>query len=109
MPASARTVSLTEHQQRFRDTQVVAGRHGSSSEVVREALRRYVATKTTCAARRRILLTSSALRNKERLRSHEVSTTKSSWRTLISTWAPSAAKCDHPRLSDCPLRLERVG
>jgi len=41
MPASARTVSLTEHQQRFLDTQVAAGRHGSTSEVVREALRRY--------------------------------------------------------------------
>jgi antitoxin ParD1/3/4 len=41
MPASARTVSLTEHQQRFLDGQVRAGRHGSTSEVVREALRRY--------------------------------------------------------------------
>jgi antitoxin ParD1/3/4 len=41
MAASARTVSLTEHQQRFLDAQVQAGRHGSSSEVVREALRRY--------------------------------------------------------------------
>jgi antitoxin ParD1/3/4 len=41
MPASARTVSLTEHQQRFLDAQVAAGRHGSTSEVVREALRRY--------------------------------------------------------------------
>ena len=41
MPASARTVSLTEHQQHFLDAQVAAGRHGSSSEVVREALRRY--------------------------------------------------------------------
>jgi antitoxin ParD1/3/4 len=41
MPATARTVSLTEHQQRFLDAQVAAGRHGSTSEVVREALRRY--------------------------------------------------------------------
>jgi antitoxin ParD1/3/4 len=41
MPASARTVSLTEHHQRFLDNQVAAGRHGSTSEVVREALRRY--------------------------------------------------------------------
>jgi antitoxin ParD1/3/4 len=41
MAASARTVSLTEHQQRFLDAQVQAGRHGSTSEVVREALRRY--------------------------------------------------------------------
>lgn len=41
MPASARTVSLTEHQQAFLDAQVAAGRHGSTSEVVREALRRY--------------------------------------------------------------------
>jgi antitoxin ParD1/3/4 len=41
MAASARTVSLTEHQQRFLDEQVRTGRHGSSSEVVREALRRY--------------------------------------------------------------------
>jgi antitoxin ParD1/3/4 len=41
MVASARTVSLTEHQQKFLDSQVQAGRHGSSSEVVREALRRY--------------------------------------------------------------------
>jgi antitoxin ParD1/3/4 len=41
MPASARTVSLTEHQQQFLDAQVAAGRHGSTSEVVREALRRY--------------------------------------------------------------------
>ena len=40
MPASARTVSLTEHQQQFLDAQVAAGRHGSTSEVVREALRR---------------------------------------------------------------------
>ena len=41
MPATARTVSLTEHQQKFLDAQVAAGRHGSTSEVVREALRRY--------------------------------------------------------------------
>jgi antitoxin ParD1/3/4 len=41
MAATARTVSLTEHQQRFLDAQVQAGRHGSTSEVVREALRRY--------------------------------------------------------------------
>ena len=41
MVATARTVSLTEHQQKFLDAQVQAGRHGSSSEVVREALRRY--------------------------------------------------------------------
>jgi antitoxin ParD1/3/4 len=41
MPATARTVSLTEHQQAFLDQQVAAGRHGSTSEVVREALRRY--------------------------------------------------------------------
>ena len=41
MVASARTVSLTEHQQKFLDAQVQTGRHGSSSEVVREALRRY--------------------------------------------------------------------
>jgi antitoxin ParD1/3/4 len=41
MVATARTVSLTEHQQRFLDAQVQAGRHGSTSEVVREALRRY--------------------------------------------------------------------
>ena len=39
--ATALTVSLTEHQQRFLDAQVQAGRHGSTSEVVREALRRY--------------------------------------------------------------------
>ena len=41
MVATARTVSLTEHQQRFLDAQVAQGRHGSTSEVVREALRRY--------------------------------------------------------------------
>jgi antitoxin ParD1/3/4 len=41
MVATARTVSLTEHQQKFLDAQVQAGRHGSTSEVVREALRRY--------------------------------------------------------------------
>jgi len=41
MPATARTVSLTEHQQKFLEAQVAAGRHGSTSEVVREALRRY--------------------------------------------------------------------
>jgi antitoxin ParD1/3/4 len=41
VPASARTVSLTEHQQQFLDAQVAAGRHGSTSEVVREALWRY--------------------------------------------------------------------
>ena len=41
MPATARTVSLTEHQQKFLEAQVSAGRHGSTSEVVREALRRY--------------------------------------------------------------------
>ena len=41
MVATARPVSLTEHQQKFLDAQVQAGRHGSSSEVVREALRRY--------------------------------------------------------------------
>ncbi len=41
MPASARTVSLTTHQQEFLDAQVAAGRHASPSEVVREALRRY--------------------------------------------------------------------
>jgi antitoxin ParD1/3/4 len=41
MVATARTVSLTEHQQKFLDRQVAAGRHGSTSEVVREALRRY--------------------------------------------------------------------
>jgi antitoxin ParD1/3/4 len=41
MPATARTVSLTEHQHKFLDAQVAAGRHGSTSEVVREALRRY--------------------------------------------------------------------
>jgi antitoxin ParD1/3/4 len=41
MPATARTVSLTEHQQKFLESQVAAGRHGSTSEVVREALRRY--------------------------------------------------------------------
>jgi antitoxin ParD1/3/4 len=41
MSASARTVSLTSHQQEFLDAQVVSGRHGNASEVVREALRRY--------------------------------------------------------------------
>ena len=41
MVATARTVSLTEHQQKFLDAQVESGRHGSSSEVVHEALRRY--------------------------------------------------------------------
>jgi antitoxin ParD1/3/4 len=41
MPASTRTVSLTTHQQEFLDAQVAAGRHASTSEVVREALRRY--------------------------------------------------------------------
>ena len=41
MSASARTVSLTTHQQEFLDAQVISGRHRNASEVVREALRRY--------------------------------------------------------------------
>jgi antitoxin ParD1/3/4 len=41
MPAVARTVSLTEHHDQFLNAQVAQGRHGSTSEVVREALRRY--------------------------------------------------------------------
>lgn len=41
MPAVARTVSLTEHHDQFLSAQVAQGRHGSTSEVVREALRRY--------------------------------------------------------------------
>jgi antitoxin ParD1/3/4 len=41
MPAVARTVSLTEHHDRFLSDQIATGRHSSTSEVVREALRRY--------------------------------------------------------------------
>jgi putative addiction module CopG family antidote len=40
MPATAPTVSLTGHQQKFLEAQVSAGRHGSTSEGVRAALRR---------------------------------------------------------------------
>jgi putative addiction module CopG family antidote len=41
MPATAPTVSLTGHQQKFLEAQVSACRHGSTSEAVREALRRH--------------------------------------------------------------------
>jgi putative addiction module CopG family antidote len=41
MPATAPTVSLTGHQQKFLESQVSACRHGSTSEAVREALRRH--------------------------------------------------------------------
>lgn len=36
-----RNISLTEHLNRFIDTQIERGRHQNASEVVREALRRY--------------------------------------------------------------------
>jgi antitoxin ParD1/3/4 len=41
MANDGRNVSLTERHRHFIDTQVETGRHASSSEVVREALRRY--------------------------------------------------------------------
>jgi len=41
MGNDGRNVSLTERHRRFIDKQVETGRHASSSEVVREALRRY--------------------------------------------------------------------
>jgi antitoxin ParD1/3/4 len=41
MANEGRNVSLTERHRRFIDAQVETGRHASSSEVVREALRRY--------------------------------------------------------------------
>ncbi|MCB8878487.1 type II toxin-antitoxin system ParD family antitoxin [Acidisoma silvae] len=41
MPAVARTISITEHHDAFLSDQIAQGRHASTSEVVREALRRY--------------------------------------------------------------------
>jgi antitoxin ParD1/3/4 len=41
MPNDGSNVSLTERYWRFIDAQVETGRHASSSEVVRQALRRY--------------------------------------------------------------------
>jgi len=38
---AGRNISLTEHLNRFIDSQVETGRHQNASEVVREALRRY--------------------------------------------------------------------
>lgn len=44
---AARSVELTEHLSRFVDEQVRCGRHQNVSEVVREALRRYEASRST--------------------------------------------------------------
>jgi antitoxin ParD1/3/4 len=41
MANTGRNISLTDRHQQFVDSQVATGRHASSSEVVREALRRY--------------------------------------------------------------------
>ncbi|MCB8880722.1 type II toxin-antitoxin system ParD family antitoxin [Acidisoma cellulosilytica] len=43
MPAAPRTISFTEHHLSLMDSLVSAGHHASSSEVIREALRRYEA------------------------------------------------------------------